>query len=96
MWLLLSPALIEDFRRALTDVDAKELPSSKIGDVRGDPQFYRVLKRGIDFTRASGGKKALRDGKYSSIIEIFPSDRAVVDSKIPQNVGPIVIELDWK
>lgn len=95
-WLLLSPALIDDFRHALTDVEAKELPSSKIGEVRGDPQFYRVLMRGIDFTRASGGKKALKDGNYSSIIEIYPSEPAVDDGKVPKNAGPIIIELEWK
>lgn len=94
-WLLLSPALIDDFRQALTDVEAKELPSSKIGEVRGDPQFYRILKRGIDFTRASGGKKALKDGNYSSIVEIFPSEPIVVDGKVPQNAGPIIVELEW-
>lgn len=95
-WLLLSPALIDDFRQALTDMEAKELPSSRIGEVRGDPQFYRVLKRGIDFTRASGGKKALKEGDYSSIIEIFPSESVVVEGKAPQSVGPIIIELEWK
>lgn len=95
-WLLLSPTLINDLRQALADVEHKDLPSGKIAEVRGDPQFYRVLKRGIDFKRSSGGNKALRDGNYSSMIEIFPSEPAVVDGKPPQNAGPILVELEWK
>lgn len=94
-WLLLAPALIEDLRQSLSDVEAKELPPGKVSDARGDPQFYRILKRGLAFARATGGKKVITDGKYASIVEIYPKENVVKDGKAPQNAGPIVIELEW-
>lgn len=97
-WLLLSPTLLDDFRHALADVDAAELPAgnAKVADVRDDPQFYRLLKRGLVFNRQSNvGKRPFTEGKYAPIVEIVANGTVVSNDTIPAKHCPIVMELDW-
>jgi hypothetical protein len=97
-WLLLAPELLDDFRQALTDVDGKDLPAgnAKIAEVRDDPQFYRLMKRGLPFNRQSvAGKRPFVEGKYAPIIEIFANGSIVSQDKIPTKNGPIVVEVEW-
>jgi hypothetical protein len=78
-------------------VDEKDLPTAKVKDVREDPQFFRLLKRGLIFNRSSAsGKQALTDGKYAQTVEISGNTPLVVDDKIQTKNGPIVVELEWK
>lgn len=97
-WLLLSPTILDDFRQTLADVEAKDLPggNAKIAEVREDPQFYRLLKRGLVFNRQSiAGKRPFAEGKYAPIIEIFANGSIIVEDKIPGKNGPIVVEVEW-
>lgn len=96
-WLMLSPAMQQSLREALQNVDVAELPSGapKLADVRTDPQFYRLLKRGLAFTRgAQGGKKSLADTNYN-VLQVFAAGTPIAAGKIPTNVAPIVVEVLW-
>jgi hypothetical protein len=98
-WLLLSPALLEDFGQALRDVDAADLPTGtpKIGDVRDDPQFYRLLKRGLPFSRqAPAGKKPLVETAYKNVVEIFAAQSPVANGALTAANSPIIIEIGWQ
>lgn len=97
-WLLLSPPLLDDFHQALLDLEAKDLPvgNAKVAEVRDDPQFYRLMKRGLLFSRQSdSGKRPFSEGRYASIVEIFAKGSVVSDNKIPPKNGPIVVEVEW-
>lgn len=97
-WLLMSPALQTNLRQALQDVAATDLPGGnpKLVEVRDDPQFYRLLKRGLAFSRAAEkGRRPLSDEKYSGVIQIFAAGSPVVDGKLASGVGPIVAEVEW-
>lgn len=96
--LQLSPELLEVFRQALNDVDAKDLPigNAKLGEIRDDPQFYRLMKRGLPISRqTTSGKKAFAEGKYAPVVEIFANASIISEGKIPAKNCPIVVEVEW-
>ena len=97
-WLLLSPSILDNFRQALTDVDVVDLPagSPKLAEVREDPQFRRLMKRGLVFSRQpDSGKRPFADVKYSPVLEIFGNGSIIADKKIPTKNGPIIVQIDW-
>jgi len=90
-WLLISETLRAQLRSKLLETDKASL-NAEVASARDDPAFYRVLKRGIEFTRGSSSRPF--QGKPFDIINVVTSPRVSEGQAWPQGLKPLVIEID--
>ncbi|MCS0505132.1 hypothetical protein [Ancylobacter mangrovi] len=95
-WLLLSEQVRNDFAESLKAIPIGDLPpgAPKVADVRSDPEFYRLMKRGLSYKREARSTKPL-EGTPFDVVQVFATPSAVVDGKIDRGMRSIIVETEW-
>jgi hypothetical protein len=95
-WLLFS----EKFHRAIRD-GLRSIPSDRMPvapkpllAALADPEFYRLLKRGIPFFREKKNSKPFQGTAYDVVVQVMTQAAIKQDEKIDRAFLPIVIEIE--
>jgi hypothetical protein len=94
-WLLISEHLRGEIRRNLRALPADDLPGGGPTDqVRDDPEFYRLLRRGLELRRdSSKGSKPFLNTPYD-IVQVLTSRVLEGGVKVDQSYRPIIMEVE--
>jgi hypothetical protein len=98
-WLLLSDKLRDTLRQALKSVPSADLPPGgavKLATVREDPELFRRIKAGLAYSReAEKPKRPFLNSEYD-VVAVISADKAPVAGGVyPENVVPLLFEIDW-
>ncbi len=95
-WLLLSPAIKQQLREALNDVKEAEIPKGtpNLSTIRSDPEFFRMLGRGL-LVKRDKSSRPFKDVSEYDVIQIITSPRLENGGPMDQLYGPLVIEIDF-
>jgi hypothetical protein len=95
--LLMSPALQDEFRRSLREVDANDVPvggAKELREIRDDPAFYRRFKSGLKVKRDKPkGTKPFSE-TTDDVVQIVTGRPCTSGAAAPAGFAAIVIEMD--
>jgi hypothetical protein len=90
-WLLIDETFLAEIRAKLSELDDQTLRTD-VAAARSAPQFFRLLKRGLEFRRGDkDGAKPLKDSAFD-VVQIYTTHR--ISANLGITVRPIVIEID--
>jgi hypothetical protein len=95
-WLLISEHLRGEIRRNLRALPATDLPGGAppTAQVRDDPEFYRLLRRGLELKRdSSKGSKPFLNTPYD-VVQVLTSRELEEGGRVDQSYRPIIIEVE--